>query len=186
MSKNVESLKDAILAEVAADVLAIKQDVSEVAPLVAQLRAQLPDHFDLLRSGLIETLENIDQAIQEAARDRTEFAKGQLSAYIETALQESLANHSEKIDALVLQFEKQNTVAVKALKSQFSEVSSSMEGLKKLSEDTKFPKWAKITLPIVVAVIVACTGIATWQFASYKEAVYMNAFKEMAVTKSRK
>jgi hypothetical protein len=173
---SLDSLKDAVIAEIAADVLRIRDDVQEVGPLVAQLRAQLPEHFDLLRAGLIETLDLINEGIKEAGGERIEFVKGQLSVFIEQSIEKAFAANSEKVDKMVTQFERQNNLAAQNLKAQFSEVSAGMTELKKIADNARFPTWLKVTIPLALVLAIGCSAAVTWQFASYKEAVYMQEF----------
>ncbi|MGG5276307.1 hypothetical protein [Pseudomonas syringae pv. coryli] len=183
---SLEGYKDAVIAEMAADVLRMKDDVQEIGPLVAQLRAQLPEHFDLLRAGLIETLELINEGIKEAGGERVEFVKGQLSVFIEQSIEKAFSANSEKVDKLVAQFEKQNNLAAKNLKGQFDEVSAGMQELKNIADNARFPTWLKVTIPLAFIAAISCSAVVTWQLASYKEAIYMEAFmKQMPTGKGK-
>lgn len=200
-SASVDQLKDAIIAEIASDVLKIKDDVQELGPLVEILKKSLPEHFDLLRQGLIQTLEEIDEGIKEAGGERIEFVKGNLHVFIEQAIDKAFSGNSEKVEKLVQLFEKQNNAAagnLKAqfdevaagmqklqeaaagnLKAQFDEVSAGMQKLHQLVEEARFPKWAKFYIPISLVVAIVCSSVVSWHFASAKEAVYMEAFLKM-------
>ncbi|HBP4970080.1 TPA: hypothetical protein L5627_006018 [Pseudomonas aeruginosa] len=187
MNEPVELLKDAIIAEVAADVLKIRDNVEEIGPLVAQLRDQLPGHFDLLRAGLIETLDAINEGIKEAGGERIEFVKGQLSVFIEQAIDKAFAANSDKVEKMVAQFERQNNAAAANLKAQFDEVSEGMTEIKKIVENARFPTWAKVIIPIALVVAIGCSAVVTWQVASYKEAMYMQAFmKQLEADKGKR
>jgi molecular chaperone GrpE (heat shock protein) len=172
----LDNLKDAVIAEVASDVLRIRADIEEILPMVDQLKAALPGHFDALRAGLIETLEEIDNGIKEAGGERIEFVKGQLAAFIQQAIEKSFKDNSDRIDEAIRKFEQQNNAAVSSLSSQYEEVSKNLQRLKKESENNKIPKWLKITIPLAFIIAIGATSLLSWQLSSYKEAVYMNAF----------
>lgn len=175
-NENLDLLKDAIIAEVASDVLKIRDDLSLIAPLVTQMKEAFPASFDALQAGLIETLELINEGIKEAGGERIEFVKGQLSVFIEQAIQKAFAENSDKIEKITEQFQRQNNAAAINLRSQFEEVSDGMVAMRKEISKARFPTWAKITIPVAFLLAIGCSSIISWKLASYKEAVYMNAF----------
>ncbi|WP_434077472.1 hypothetical protein [Pseudomonas aeruginosa] len=126
----LDDYKDAIIAMVAADVLRMKDDVEQLGPLVQQLKDGLPSHFDLLRAGLIETLDLINEGIKEAGGERIEYVKGQLSVFIEQAIEKAFAANSERIAQLMVQFEKQNNAAANNLREQYAAVSEGMSQIR--------------------------------------------------------
>ncbi len=168
-----EALKNAMIAEVASDVLQVKSDVAELRVIISQLKDSLPQLFDLLKSGMIETLESINKGLLEAGGDRIDFVKGQLHVYIEQAVGKALENNSDKIESLQALFLKQNTIATQNLKEQYQEVSNGMKNILSSTNISHIPFWIKITFPSVLITIALCTGAVCWQLASYKEAVKM-------------
>lgn len=190
-------LKDAIIAEVASDVLKIRDDLSLIAPLVTQLKEAFPTAFDALQGGLIETLEQINEGIKEAGGERVQYVSGQLHIVIEQAIQKAFSESSEKVDTILKLFEKQNGVAVSQLRGQFGEVSkamtqmreeasATMKEMRKETSNLRFPIWAKITIPIAFIVAIGCTAVVSWKLATYTEAVYMNAFmKKLPADKAK-
>lgn len=178
--ENVDLLKDAIIAEVASDVLKIRDELSLISPLVTQMKEAFPASFDALQAGLIETLELINEGIKEAGGERIEFVKGQLSVFIEQAIQKAFAENSEKVEQITKLFEKQNNAAALNLRAQFDEVSEGMgamrEEINTVINKARFPTWVKIGVPVAFVFAIACSSVISWQLASYKEAVYMNAF----------
>lgn len=185
MSENVDFYKQAIIAEIAADVLHIKDMLSEVGPLTEQLRDQLPGHFDVLRAGLIETLSDIDEGIKEAGGERIDFVKGQLHVFIEQAIDKAFSENSEKVEAMVRQFERQNQAAAQQLKVQFDAVASGMQELRSIAEKARFPTWAKVIIPLGFIVAIIGSAAVSWQMASYKEALYMKTFMELPADKRK-
>ena len=182
-NENLDLLKDAIIAEVASDVLKIRDDLSLISPLVTQMKEAFPASFDALQAGLSETLERINEGIKEAGGERIEFVKGQLSVFIEQAIQKAFAENSDKIEKITEQFQRQNNAAAINLRSQFEEVSDGMAAtrneivaMRKESSNARFPTWAKITIPVAFLLAIGCSSVISWKLASYKEAVYMNAF----------
>ena len=189
-TQNVDLLKDAIIAEVASDVLklrdqvkAVNDDLLLIGPLVSQLRDAFPGHFDALQAGLIETLEQINEGIKEAGGERIDFVRGQLHVFIEQAIDKAFQSNSEKVEKLTQAFSEQNNAAAMNLRSQFDEVSSGMKAMRVEMARLKFPTWAKVGIPLAFIVAIGCTALATYQFASYKEAVYMKAFVEYSKAK---
>ena len=174
----LDDYKDAIIAMVAADVLRMKDDVEQLGPLVQQLKDGLPSHFDLLRAGLIETLDLINEGIKEAGGERIEYVKGQLSVFIEQAIEKAFAANSERIAQLMEQFEKQNNAAANNLREQYAAVSEGMSQMQKEIGKQRFPTWAKVIIPIALVVAVGCSSIISWHLASQKEAIYMQAFMQ--------
>lgn len=176
MSSAADMFKDAVIAEIASDVLKIKEDVDQLGPLIQQLKDGLPSHFDLLRAGLIETLDLINEGIKEAGGERVEFVKGQLHVFIEQAIDKAFAENSDKVDKLVLQFERQNNAAAQNLRAQYSEVSEGMSQIRQEVGNMRFPTWLKVIIPLAFIVAIGCSSLISWQLASQKEAVYMQAF----------
>jgi hypothetical protein len=185
MSANVEVLKDAIIAEVASDVLKIRDDLSLVTPLISQMLEAFPKAFDSLQGGLIETLSQINEGIEEAGGDRIEYVRGQLGAFIEVAIRDAFAQNSAKINQLAEQYERHNNAAAKNLKSQFDEVAEGLKSVRKEIDDIRIPKWAKIFVPLAFVIAIVSTGLITWHYASYKEAVYMREFIKFGTEKAR-
>lgn len=175
-TKPLDDLKDAVIAEMASDVLRLREDIAQIVPMVDQLKAGLPEHFDVLRAGLIETLEEINNGILEAGGERVEFVKGQLAVFIQQAIEQGFEQNAEKIDQAIQKFEKLNTAALRSLSEQYEEASAGLQKLKEQSHVNKVPKWIKIALPVAFIVGIIGTGVLSWQIGSYKEAVYMNAF----------
>ena len=170
------ALKDAIIAEVASDVLHIKDDVTELVLIVKQLKESFPQLFDLLKSGMIETLDSVNKGILDAGGERIDFVKGQLHSYIEQAFAKALESNSKEIDGLQAKFTKQHALAIEGLKSQYQEVSSGMTAALSSSRRPSIPTWATVVITLVIIASVVCGGAVCWQVASYKEAVYMQAF----------
>jgi hypothetical protein len=184
MGNATDLFKDAVIAEIASDVLRIKEDVDQLGPLIQQLKDGLPSHFDLLRTGLIETLDLINEGIKDAGGERIEFVKGQLHVFLEQAIGKAFAENSDKVDKLVTLFERQNNAAALNLKAQYKEVSEGMSQIRLEVEKIRFPTWLKVIIPLAFIVAIGCTGLITWQIASQKEAVYMQAFiKQMDAEK---
>lgn len=175
-TKPLDDLKDAVIAEMASDVLRLREDIAQIVPMVDQLKAGLPEHFDVLRAGLIETLEEINSGILEAGGERIEFVKGQLSAFIQHAIEQGLEENSKKLDEAVRKFEDLNAAAIRSLSEQYEAASSNLQRLKDQASVNKVPKWVKIVIPMAFVVGIIGSGILSWQLGSYKEAVYMNAF----------
>lgn len=171
-----EALKNAIIAEIASDVLHIKDDVAELGPIISQLKESLPQLFDLLKSGMIETLDTVNKGILDAGGERVDFVKGQLHSYIEQAFAKALESNTKEIDALQAKFTKQHTLALEGLKSQYEQVSSGMTAVLSSSRRPPLPTWATVAITLVIVVCVVASGAVCWQLASYKEAVYMQAF----------
>lgn len=209
---SVNMLKDAIIAEMASDVLQIKEDVQLIGPLVDQLKAGLPAHFDLLKAGLIQTLNEVEEDIKAAGGERIDFVKGQLHVFIEQAINKAFSEYSENAEKLfttleeqstaagkalqqqvaevqeqsnaagaalqqqVAQFDSQNKAAAAALRAQFNDVSEGMSQIQKEIGNNRFPTWAKVTIPVALVLSILCSAAISWQLASYKEALYMQAF----------
>lgn len=186
-NENLDILKDAIIAEIASDVLKIRDDLSLIAPLVTQMKEAFPASFDALQGGLIETLEQINEGIKEAGGERVEFVKGQLSVFIEQAIQKAFSENSDKIEKITEQFQRQNNAAAINLRSQFDEVSDGMIAMRKEVTNVRFPTWAKIAIPVGFVLAIVCSSVISWQLASYKEAVYMQAFvKQLDADKAKR
>lgn len=183
MSTSVDLLKDAIIAEVASDVLKIRDDLQLIGPLVTQLKDSFPGHFDTLQAGLVETLDQINEGIKEAGGERIDFVRGQLHVFIEQAIDKAFQSNSEKVEKLTQAFAEQNNAAAMNLRSQFDEVSNGMKAIRVEMARMKFPTWAKVAIPLAFVFAIGCTAVATYQFASYKEAVYMKAFVEYSKAK---
>lgn len=179
-----DSLKDAIIAEIASDVLKIRDDLQLVSPLVKQLIDAFPEAFDRLQAGLVETLDQINEGIKEAGGERVEFVRGQLSVFIEQAIDKAFASNSDKVAEMMRVFEGHNNAAVQNLRSQFQEVSDGMALMRKEMNKSRFPTWLKVGIPVAFVISILCSALVTWQVASYKEALYMKAFVEY--TKGKK
>lgn len=184
----VEDLKTALIAQMMQDVLAIQDQLELIKPLVSQLLQALPDSMDVLRSGVIDMLENINEGIKEAGGERTEYVKGQLSefisSFIKRCLDEAFKENSETTNRLMLSFTQHSGAAAKDLHSQYTVISegmrsvkTEMDGIKKEINNIRFPTWLKYAIPLAFVVVIGSTAIATWQFASYKEALYANAYQ---------
>lgn len=189
-TEHVDLLKDAIIAEVASDVLKLRDQVQGVSddlllvgPLVSQLRDSFPGHFDALQAGLIETLDQINEGIKEAGGERIDFVRGQLHVFIEQAINQAFQSNSKRVEQLTQAFTEQNNAAALNLRSQFDEVSSGMKAMRVEMSRLKFPTWAKVAIPLAFIVVIGCTAAATYQFAAYKEAVYMKAFVDYSKAK---
>ena len=180
------ALKEAIIAEVASDVLHMKSDVAELKPLINQLKESIPQSFDLLKSGMIETLDIVNKEIVDAGGARVEFVKGQLHSYIEQAFAKALESNSKEIEELQAKFSKQNALAIQHLKAQYEEVSTGMNNVLANAKKSSLPSWAIVTIPLVILLTVVCGGAVCWQLASYKEAVYMQAFLDQVSNQSEK
>ena len=154
----------------------LREDIAQILPMVDQLKAGLPDHFDVLRAGLIETLEEINQGILEAGGDRIEFVRGQLSVFIQQAIEQGFEQNVDKINQTIHKFETLNATALRSLSEQYEEASAGLQRLKSQANANRVPKWIKIVLPIAFIVGIIGAGVLSWQIGSYKEAVYMNAF----------
>lgn len=180
----VEDLKAALIATMMQDVLAIQDQLELIKPLVSQLLQALPDSMDVLRAGVIDMLENINEGIKEAGGERTEYVKGQLSVFIKQCLDDAFKENSETTNQIMALFTQHSGAAAKDLKSQYTviadgmrSIKSEMDGVKKEINNIRFPRWLKITIPVAFIVVVGSTAIATWHFASYKEALYANAYQ---------
>lgn len=180
----VEDLKAALIATMMQDVLAIQDQLELIKPLVSQLLQALPDSMDVLRAGVIDMLENINEGIKEAGGERTEFVKGQLSVFIKQCLDDAFRENSETTNQIMGLFTQHSGAAAKDLKSQYTviadgmrSIKSEMDGVKQEINNIRFPKWLKIAIPVAFIVVVGSTAIATWQLASYKEALYANAYQ---------
>lgn len=182
MTDSLGEYKDAVIAQVASDVLTLQDNVTLMVTMTEALQKQMPEHFDMLRSGLIETLDAINEGIKEAGGERIDFVKGKLQAHIEQAVEEALTAESEKIEKIVALFEKQNKAAAANLKAQFDEVSAGMDKLKSTISEARFPKWAKVLIPVALVMTAVISGVVSWQLASYKEALYMQAFMQTLKT----
>jgi hypothetical protein len=189
-TEHVDLLKDAIIAEVASDVLklrdqvqAVNDDLLLVGPLVSQLKDSFPGHFDALQAGLIETLDQINEGIKEAGGERIDFVRGQLHVFIEQAINKAFESNSKRVEQLTQAFTEQNNAAALNLRSQFDEVSGGMKAMRVEMSRLKFPTWAKIAIPLAFIAAIGCTAVATYQFAAYKEAVYMKAFVDYSKAK---
>lgn len=181
-SISVDLLKDAMIAEMVSDVLKIKEAVEQIDPMVKQLEANMPGLFDVLRAGLIDTLEQINQGILEAGGERIEYVKGQLHVYMAQEIEKVFAANSDRVERLVEQFERQNNAAAKNLRAQYEEVAAGMEEISKRLNKNSFPTWAKITIPLAFVIAIASSAIVSWQLASYKEAEYMRAYMQQLET----
>lgn len=178
MGKEIDELKDAIIAEMASDVLKIKEDVEVLAPLVNQLKDSFPELFDILKAGMIETLDEINNGLKDAGGERIEFVKGQLHVFIEQAIGQAFSENKTKAEHLIALFEKQNKSATSNLKQQYDEVSEGMSQIQKEIQKTRFPLWLKVIIPLGFIVAIAASTAITWQIASYKEAMYMRVYME--------
>lgn len=175
-TENTQALKDAIIAEVARDVLLIKDEVTELRSLVTQLKESLPALFDLLKAGTIETLEEINKGILEAGGERIDYVRGQLSVFLEQALTNGLDGHSKRINGVIEQLEKQSNVAARNLRNHYDEVAAGMEAVRDRQQKSSISTGLKVTIAAVTLAMVICSGVVCYQVASYKEAVYMKAF----------
>lgn len=185
-SASVNMLKDAIIAEIASDVLQIKDDVQLIGPLVTQLKEAFPASFDALKAGLIETLDEINEGIKEAGGERIDFVKGQLHVFIEQAINKAFSENSDKAEKMLSQFEAQNKAAAAALRAQFDDVSEGMSQIRKEIGNNRFPTWAKVIIPAALILAIVCSSVISWQLASYKEALYMQAFmKQLEAEKAQ-
>lgn len=177
-NKEIKALKDAILGEIASDVLHIKDQLEEIKPLITLLSSGIADSLDVVRAGITTTLESIDEDLRAVGSDKVEQVKGQLSVFIEQAMTKSFSENAALVDQIVQQFQKLNNSAANSLKVQYQEVADGLASVKKEVEKAATPSWLKIGVPIFVIVVVLTTSIASWQFASYREAVYMAAFNK--------
>lgn len=190
---SIDDLKTALLANISSDVLKIQDQLDLVKPLITQLIEALPASMDVLRSGVIDTLEEINNGIKEAGGERTEYVKGQLSAFIERCIDDAFKANSERTEQLLKSFEKSGTLAAQNLKQQYDAVSSGMAtiqekmaAVKQEVGDLRMPKWVKICIPLSIVTAIAVSSVVTWQIASYKEAVYASAFNAVTAKNAKK
>jgi hypothetical protein len=61
----------------------------------------------------------------------------------------------------------------------------SLSAVIKEANKAKTPTWVKVWLPITFVFSIACTALVSWQLASYKEAVYSNAFNKYIAEQSK-
>ncbi|MBI6621534.1 hypothetical protein YA0783_24915 [Pseudomonas corrugata] len=182
--KAIDDLRSAMIAELTADVLRVQDQLELVKPLVTQLLEALPASMDVLRSGVIDMLEQINEGIKEAGGERTEFVKGQLSVYIKQCIDEVFRENAETAEKLLANFKKNGELASQNLKAEYEEVYAGMQAIRKEVNRIRFPTWLKITIPVSVVAILVLGCTLSWQYASWKEAVYSDAYHN-ALKKSK-
>jgi hypothetical protein len=124
-------MKDALIAEVASDVLQLRSSIESLEILIKTLESQIATNFDTLQAGLIQTIETIDHDIKETGQEQIYLVKKNLSSFIEKTIEQMLISKSEKIEQIVQNLENQHDLSLKTLKMQFDEVYQNMNKIKK-------------------------------------------------------